>query len=319
MVDRRLSRFVMLALIVVACGSPRPTVTTPPTAATSPSSTPTSAVPALDPELADVWLAFSRGEASHSNIFVGRANGDEVRQVTTGTDFRYNPAWSPDGTRIAYRVEGPEGASPDPERDGIWVVNADGSSNFSLSAVSGVIGAGQSQPWSPDGNQVVMSGRTPGDQLRIWLMNADGSEARPLTPATYEAQYPAWSPDGGRIAFSAVIDGGFRLMIMNADGSGIRELTDGPTDNWPSWSPDGSRIVFGRSEGLVVMNADGSDIRTITTELGVPATWAPAETIAANCSLEGQEIAMCIVGQDGTIAPLLAGGDGGFPAWRPEP
>jgi dipeptidyl aminopeptidase/acylaminoacyl peptidase len=153
-----------------------------------------------------------------------------------------------------------------------------------------------------------MSGKKPGDELRIWVMNADGSDPRPLTPGTYEAQYPAWSPDGETIAFAAVIEGGFRLMVMNADGSHIRQLTKGPRDNWPSWSPDGSQIAYG---------SDGSNPRIITSELGVPATWTPGEVIAANCLVDGRVMGICAVGQDGTLTPLLSGMEAGFPAWQP--
>ena len=163
-----------------------------------------------------------------------------------------------------------------------------------------------------------MSGaRQPAGRPRIWLMDADGRKPMPLTPETYEAQYPAWSPDGKTIAFSAVVDGAFRVLAMDPDGRNVRQLTDGPQDNWPSWSPDGRLLIFGRGGGLAIMRSDGSEQRMLTEEVGVPAAWAPGDYIVANCSLRGDSIGVCLVGSDGSLTPLLAGLDAGFPTWKP--
>jgi WD40 repeat protein len=328
LVARRLSALVVVAGLAWACGAPEPTPTSPSSVQTpgtnagpslaSGSSPSAAAVQSLDPRLGQRWLAFSAGvEGEHSNIFVSRADGSELRQITDGTDFRYNPVWSPDGSRLLYRVEGPEGAAVDPSRDGIWIVEADGNGNRSISKASGIFGGGHSQPWSPDGTRVLMAGaRLGGGRPRIWVMKTDGTEPRALTPDSYEAQYPAWSPDGKRIAFSAVIEGRFELFVMNADGSDIHPLTKGPEDNWPSWSPDGTRLAFGSGQGLAVMNADGSDIRTLTTGLGVPATWAPGDVVAANCPLANGAIGICAIDPAGRLTTLLGGINAGFPAWR---
>jgi TolB protein len=105
-----------------------------------------------------------------------------------------------------------------------------------------------------------------GHGLRIWIMNADGSGLHPITPEQDGSAYPAWSPDGTRIAFSSrrVGDGTLKIYVMNADGTGATQLTNGLVDESPSWTPDGSGIAYsgccestGSSE-IWIMNPDGS-------------------------------------------------------------
>ena len=81
-------------------------------------------------------------------------------------------------------------------------------------------------------------------------MGADGSGVRRL-PEIW-GEYPAWSPDGERIAFASFAGGvgptgdpNYDLFVVNADGSGLRRLSQSPAyDMYPTWSPDGESIAF---------------------------------------------------------------------------
>jgi Tol biopolymer transport system component len=83
---------------------------------------------------------------------------------------------------------------------------------------------------------------------RLFVMRADGSGVRDVTPAgILDAQQATWSPDGLRIAFAALAIGGgdSEIYVAAADGSGLRQLTDNYLpDRMPTWSPDGRRIAF---------------------------------------------------------------------------
>ena len=114
----------------------------------------------------------------------------------------------------------------------------------------------------------------------IYVMNADGSNLREITPRECPGgephdPNPDWSPDGRLIAYVRAHD----VWVMNADGRSPVRLTDNRSlEVEPDWSPDGQRIVFGRLGGtsfseIVVMNADGTHVRRLT-EGGGP-RWRP--------------------------------------------
>jgi TolB protein len=107
-------------------------------------------------------------------------------------------------------------------------------------------------------------------RLGVYVVNADGSGVRNLTPKSAEAYAaPAWSPDGQKITFAGERSGNSEIYVMNADGSGQRRLTRNLAyDGDPAWSPDGQKITFvSNRHGLYavyVMNADGSGQRRLT-------------------------------------------------------
>lgn len=125
--------------------------------------------------------------------------------------------------------------------------------------------------WSPDGRRIAFAGRP--DNLarnRIYVMNADGTGAAPITaPDPGNDAEVDWSPDGSRLVFTRVLDGGPRVFAVDPDGRNLARLTNA-TSSAPRWSPDGARIALRLrsathpSMEIAVMNSDGTGVRTLT-------------------------------------------------------
>jgi TolB protein len=144
---------------------------------------------------------------------------------------------------------------------------------------------------------------------------ADGSRPKRLTSSP--AEYPSWSPDGSRIAFSLVTAGAVQIGIVGRDGQRERTLTP-LTENseLPAWSPDGSLIAFSRGfEGrrtIWTMKPDGTHAHRIT-EPGSDDV-APAWSPDSRCIVFAHRGRLMIVRADGSGARSL-GLAGSLPAW----
>jgi len=252
------------------------------------------------------WMAWSLNRLdAHQTDLTGNAEGD------------VSPAWSRDGTHIAFVSY----------RDGnaeIYVMNADGSSQMNL---TGNTARDHAPAWSPDGRHIAFVSDRDGNG-EIYVMNVDGSDVIRLSHAasTYEA--PAWSPDGSRIAFvSYYRDGTSEIYVMNADGSGQTTLTRSAAwDHAPAWSPDGSRIAFVSYRdgqlGIYVMNSDGSDVSHLTHNswpYEAPA-WSPDATRIAFVSESDGPYGIYVMNADGSgqtnLTPTATYAD--YPAWSPD-
>lgn len=271
---------------------------------------------ARTPSPAAGTIAFSRGkEGKYSDIYVAQVDGSNVRRLTRGPGFKYDPDWSPDGRRLLYRYEPPVGTGSMP--GGLVVMRADGGGAVDIARRMGMLAGPAS--WAPSGKWIAFSGGRKGERtMGIYVARPNGSGLKRLTPRNLEAQYPAWSPDGEKIAFTYVKIGAFNVYVMNADGSDAKQLTRGGFDNWPVWSPDSKQIAFNRVEGIWLMSAEGTGARALTEREGAPVNWAPSKWLIFGCERSGGGFAICAqlpTGRQSTR--LLGGAEGSFPAWRP--
>jgi len=218
-------------------------------------------------------IAFASSKDGDIHIYVMNADGSGVRQVTDEPGVDFFPAWSPDGTTIAFQrrrreTDGLGLTGP----VGIYVINADGSGLRRLTI------DGTHPAWSPDGSRIAFASERNG-QSDIYVMNADGSQVQQLTNDAAGDFVPAWSPDGGKIAFAKGRNEQSDVYVMNSDGSALRQLThDLASAGAPAWSPDGNAMVFAsnrdRDYDIYTVHADGSALEKLTDlpdDEGVPA------------------------------------------------
>jgi dipeptidyl aminopeptidase/acylaminoacyl peptidase len=188
------------------------------------------------------------------------------------------PAWSPDGTKFAFRNSAL----------GLAVVGADGTGRFDLPNTSNAL----SPTWSPDGAKLAFEQRIfSEDQTtsigRIFTINVDGTEKTDLSsevPPQLSLQDPDWSPDGAKIALTVTgPDVPSEIYTMNADGTGQPASLANPAyGSAPAWSPDGSKIAFtGSDREIYVMNADGTEQTNVTNSGSLQESvggWSPDGT-----------------------------------------
>ena len=123
--------------------------------------------------------------------------------------------------------------------------------------------------WSPDRTRLAFSSNRTGD-YDLYVMDADGRNARVIAAAAGTDGEPAWAPDGSRIVFASARGGAPQLYSVAPEGSDLRALTSGPGANTsPAFSPDGRTIAFVSSRDgnyeVYLMDADGGRQRRITT------------------------------------------------------
>jgi len=265
-------------------------------------------------------IAYVSRPQTCEEISVMNGDGTGHVQLTSDTCYDERPAWSPDGTRIAFGHS--YWSSPGMDAMEIYVMHADGTERVRLT----VNDAYDSLPaWSPDGTRIAFASRRDGNG-EIYVMNADGSRQTRLTFGTAEDLSPAWSPDGTRIAFASERDGNWEIYVMNADGSRQTRLTrNAAADGDPAWSPDGSRVAFaskrnGNSE-IYVMRADGSRQVRLTTNTFDDTTpaWSPDGTRIAFTSCRPPFIEIYVMNAVGTGERSLTAQSGSLactmPAW----
>jgi TolB protein len=204
-------------------------------------------------------------------------DGHGEHQLTHDDADHEDPAWSPDGKRIAFLL-----LAKGQQR--VALMDPDGSD---VEMVTPVEQHALHPSWTPDGKRILYC---TDDDLRppaknaaeIYAIDIVTRKVRTLISGGVNT-YPVMSPDGRQIAYRKILgEMNSEVFLADADGRNPRNLTHHPAfEGWPAWSPDGSQIAFAGNRNaryqVFVMRADGSDVRLVANTEGraTAPKWAP--------------------------------------------
>jgi Tol biopolymer transport system component len=233
-------------------------------------------------------IAYTRGLLGGRTIRVMNADGTGDHHVY-GPPAAFSPTWSPDGRRLAFAV--PEAVGCCLFVQSTWRVDADGSNPTRIAFYPSESARLSDYEWSPRGDEIGYTidhtdvGET--DAALLDLKPPGGNQFLTIDPDEVTAA-PAWSPDGGGLAFLSdlgVVD--YEVWTMNRDGTNREQITNTGAERFGvEWSPDDSKLVLSSGEvgcsgtcdaGLYLVNPDGSGISTLinTASSETSPDWQP--------------------------------------------
>jgi TolB protein len=256
-----------------------------------------------------------RGRDKRYALTLADADGYNPREIFISRTPLMSPAWSPDGSQVAY-------VSFEKGKQEIFVQHVGSSKRESIAKFSGLNGA---PAWSPDGRKLAMTLSKDGNP-EIYVMDLATRRLQRITRNAAIDTEPAWSPDGGALVFTSDRSG--RPQIYRASITGGREerLTfEGKENMRPRLSPDGKFLAFvhsrpGAGYTIGLINLVNQDFKVLSNgPLDESPTFAPNSAMILYAAQEGGQGVLYSVPVEGADPSELRFSDGDVrePAWGP--